>query len=147
MYKKDSADEESYIYVSKADKYRVLQFQFGSSCDFASLVESGASLEFEIRHKEPNFKMSIYFTDSEKNGLPWRAGFFPTVKDVPADGQWHKVKIPLSQFNDFGAWDNYNQKWYSSQGKFIWTDVANLTFDTADSTITKGLGIKNIVIK
>lgn len=147
LYKKDSADEESYIYVSKADKYRVLQFQFGSSCDFASLVESGASLEFEIRHKEPNFKMSIYFTDSEKSGLPWRAGIFPTVKEIPADGQWHKVKIPLSQFSDFGAWDNYNQKWHNSQGKFIWTDVANLTFDTADSTITKGLGIKNIVIK
>lgn len=147
LYKQDSAGEDFYIYVSKADKYRVLQFQFGDSCNFSSLVKAGACLEFEIRHNEPNFKMSVYFTDSENSGLPWRAGIFPTVKDIPADGQWHKVRIPLSKFADYGAWNNSEQKWYSAQGKFTWADVVNLTFDTSDSTITKGLSVRNIVIK
>lgn len=147
LYKQDSADEDFYIYVSKADKYRVLQFQFGDSCNFNSLVKSGACLEFEIRHKEPNLKMSVYFTNSESRGLPWRAGIFPTVKDIPGDGQWHKVRIPLSKFADYGAWNNSEQKWYNAQGKFTWTDVVNITFDTAESKITKGLSVRNIVIK
>ena len=91
--------------------------------------------------------MSIYFTDSDAKGHPWRNGIFPGVKDIPADGKWHKLRIPLNRFTDYGAWDNGEQKWYNPEGKFTWSDVVNLTFDTGDNTISKGLCIRNIVIK
>lgn len=147
LYKKDSADEDCYIYIPKADKYRSLQFLFRESVDFTALAKAGACLEFEVKHNEPNFKMSIYFTDSDAKGHPWRNGIFPGVKDIPADGKWHKLRIPLNRFTDYGAWDNGEQKWYNSEGKFTWSDVVNLTFDTGDNTISKGLCIRNIVIK
>lgn len=147
LYKKDSKDEDSYIYIPKADKYRTLNFSFRETINLSDLVKSGACLEFEIKHNEPGLKMSIYFTDSEAAGQPWRAGYFPTLKDIPADGKWHKVRIPLSRFQDYGAWNNKEQKWYNSEGKFTWAQIENVVFDTAESTVSKGLCVRNIVIK
>ncbi|MBO4728671.1 MAG: cellulase family glycosylhydrolase [Spirochaetaceae bacterium] len=150
--KKDSADGERYIYIPRANSYGNVYCLFGEECDFSSLVSSGKSLEFEIRSNQKNLNCKVYFQDSEikdggKNGLPWK--FASQINDsiVPPDGKWHKVRIPLSKFAEYGAYSQIEQKWYNPEGLFTWKRVDTLVFDTLENGLQADLSIRNIVIR
>lgn len=82
--------------------------------------------------------------DSDKTGEEWRAAADITSQMIPADGQWHKIRIPLTNFYDIGAWNNERNKWINSRGIFDWTDIRYIVFENQDKEIKKGVSFRNI---
>lgn len=152
LQKQDLPGEESYIFVPRAKKYNAIHFKFMGSCDFSPLKEQGKRLEFEIRSKQKNLRLDVYFRnlgvpDAGKSGKEWRAGIFVRNDWIPSDGQWHKVSVPLEEFKDFGAWDNAEEKWYSPENLFSWEKVDRLIFDFVEADVKDDISIRNIQIK
>lgn len=147
LNKTDSDSKESFIDVPKSGKYRELEFNFNENVDFTKLKEKGASLEFEICVKDAECGINVYFKDSDKDDVPWRAGIFLSGMKLNCNGKWQKVSVPLSDFTDYGAWDEKNNRWENPRNKFSWKKVSCLVFDTAGSEYKKGFAIKNIEIK
>lgn len=145
--KPDDENGGWYIDVPRAGKYRTLEFNFNGTADFSILKDKGALLEFEIRVKDPVCKMAVYFRNDEELGLPWRAGVFLDSMNIKCDGKWQKVSVPLSKFQDYGAWDNKNAKWENPRNEFSWEKISHLIFDTGDGEIKEGVSIRNISIK
>lgn len=147
-------DDNSGLYISipSAKKYNVLTFVFNKPYDFTPLVDKGLCLEFEIKTNQKGFIMQAYFMDKEdvskgKNGFPWRATYYIRDKDGLNDGKWHKVRIPLKDMKDNGAWNESEQKWYEGEGLFSWKNVAGFRFDFDEKGLTEECCIRNIVIK
>ncbi len=147
LYKKENPDDDYYISINDVEKYNNLIFNFREEIDLTELVNKNAYLEFEVKTSDPNFKMNVYFTDSEKDDIPWREGIFLNKNDIKTDGSWNKISFPLNKFIDIGGWNNKEQKWYPSQNKFSWKKIENLVFSADDVPIKKELGLRNIVIK
>ena len=148
----DSDDKTAYIYIAKADPWNSFQCIFDGTCDFTDLVNSGKALEFEIRSNQKGLNISVYFMDKEtagtgKGNLAWRCQTPIREKLVPADGKWHKVRVPLKEFYDSGAWDGIEQKWYNPEDLFSWKKVDRLTFDFGEKGLQKDVSIRNIEIK
>ena len=147
-------DDNSGLYISipSAEKYSVLPFEFNKPYDFTPLVDKGLCLEFEIKTNQKGFIMEAFFMDKEdvskgKNGFPWRAVYFIRDKDGLNDGKWHKVRIPLKDMKDGGAWNESEQKWYEGEGLFSWKNVAELRFQFDEKDLTEECCLRNIVIK
>lgn len=149
---KISENDETCIYVAKANPYNFVGWSFGKACDFSNLVNSGKSLEFEIRSNQKNLNLSVYFMDKEikgsgKTNYPWRCQTSINDKLVPADGKWHKVSIPLKEFADVGAWVESEQKYYSGEGLFSWSKVNELRFEFGERGLQNYVSIRNIAIR
>lgn len=147
FYRKDSPSEDSYISIPNLTEYDSLVFSFKESCDFSALEKSGRVLEFCVRTDSPNFKMSVYFKNSAGAKFQWRAGIFLNAKNVSPDGQWHKVSVPLSEFYDYGAWDDGQKKWIPPENAFSWSDVVSLSFEAGEGQLKGGVALKDIGIK
>ena len=149
---KISENDETCIYVAKANPYNFVGWSFGKACDFSKLVNSGKSLEFEIRSNQKNLNLLVYFMDKEikgsgKENYPWRCQTSINDKLVPADGKWHKVSIPLKDFYDVGAWSNYENKWFNTEGLFSWSKVYDLRFEFGERGLQNEVSIRNIAIR
>ena len=141
-----------YISIPNTEKYGSLPFEFNKPYDFTPLVDKGLCLEFEIKTNQKGFIMEAFFMDKEdvskgKNGFPWRAVYFIRNKDGLNDGKWHKVRIPLKDMKDGGAWNESEQKWYEGEGLFSWKNVAELRFQFDEKDLTEECCLRNIVIK
>lgn len=150
--KKDSASGEPYIYVGKAEKYNAFGCVFNESCDFSALVKSGKSLEVELSTGQKNLDIKVYFADKEmpgngKENKPWRCQATIDASNVPADGKWHKVRIPLKDFTEAGAWSDFENKWYDAEGLFSWEKVNELKFDFGEKGLKNSLSVRSIAIK
>ena len=150
--KKDAADEDTYIYLPKADAWATIKFLFGENYDFSDLVNSGKSLEFEVRTTQKDLKLYAYFAAQEiagtaKEGLPWDCVNVVSGKNIPVDGEWHKVSIPLKNFRDNGAWSDIEQKSYPPEGKFSWKKIYCLKFAMGENGLKDDLSIRNIAIR
>ena len=93
-----------------------------------------------------------YFMNEEnyslgKNGIPWRCGYFIRGRNDLCDGKWHKVKIPLNQFSDYGAWSNKDNKWCNSENLFDWKKIDCIRIDFGEKDLTEECCFRNIVIK
>ena len=148
--KKDSADGESFIHAPKADSFAYIKCVFGEECDFTSLVNSGKSLEFEVRSNQKNLNLLLHFKNPEipeagKAGLPWSCT--KNENTIPADGKWHKISIPLKDFTQDGAYSDREQKWYNAEGLFSWSKVYRLEFDFGEKGLQNDVSIRNIAIK
>lgn len=150
--RKDSVSGESYIYVGKAEKYNAIGCRFGESCDFSDLVKSGMSLEVELSTGQKDLDIKVYFVDKEtpgkgKENQPWRCQVTIDGRSLPADGKWHKVRIPLKEFADAGAWSDSENKWYDAEGLFSWEKVNELKFDFGEKGLKNSLSVRSIAIK
>ncbi|MBO4728230.1 MAG: hypothetical protein J5631_07425, partial [Spirochaetaceae bacterium] len=149
---KISENDETCIYVPKANPYNFVTWSFGKACDLSNLVNSGKSLEFEIRSNQKNLDCKVYFQDSEikdsgKNGLPWRFASQLNDSIVPPDGEWHKLSIPLKDFYDLGAWSDIEQKWFNAEGFFSWARVNEFRFEFGEKGLQNDVSIRNIAIR
>ena len=149
---KISENDETCIYIPKANPYNFVTWSFDKACDLSNLVKSGKSLEFEIRSNQKNLNLSVYFMDKEikgsgKTNYPWRCQTSINDKLVPADGKWHKVSIPLKEFADVGAWVESEQKYYSGEGLFSWSKVNELRFEFGEKGLQNDVSIRNIAIR
>ncbi|MBQ2206569.1 MAG: hypothetical protein II413_05125, partial [Treponema sp.] len=68
-------------------------------------------------------------------------------RSLPADGKWHKVRIPLKDFTEAGAWSDFENKWYDAEGLFSWEKVKELKFDFGEKGLKNSLSVCSIVIK
>ena len=150
--KKDAGEEDTYIYLPKADAWATIKLLFGENYDFSDLVNSGKSLEFEVRTTQKDLKLCAFFAAQEiegigKEGLPWDCEYVVSGKSIPADGKWHKVSIPLKNFRDNGAWSDIEQKSYPPEGKFSWKKIYCLKFAMGENGLKDNLSIRNIAIR
>lgn len=140
-----------YISVPSAEKYNAFIFEFNKSYDFTPFVNKNLCLEFEVKTTQKNFRLDVYFMDNletsmGKKGFEWRATKSFTSRDGLNDGKWHKVRIPLKDMKDGGAWNDLEKKWYNGEGLFSWDRVHKLAFDFIDG-LAQECCIRNIVVK
>ena len=150
--KKDSPDGEMYIHIPKAPEWGLFNCLFGENCDLSELVNSGKVLEFEARTAQRSINMQVYFEDTEipdngREGFAWRCQKDIRSTQLPADGNWHKISIPLKEFADIGAWNDYEKKWIDSEGLFSWSKVNSLTFAFYEKNLQNDVSIRNIAIR
>jgi endoglucanase len=88
----------------------------------SQLVEEGYALDLWFSCDNPLADIDLRFEDSNLNydDHPWRMNKRLTDAVVPFDGKWQHVQIPLSEFEDMGAWDPDDQTWYNPEGLFDW---------------------------
>ena len=108
-----------------AAQYGSMLFSFKGDIDWEYLKSQGYAVTFSAK-TDKNARFDVRFIDREgDSAIPWRMNY--TV-DIPADGQWHNIRIPLASMTEHGAWVNASQQWLNPQGKFSWADIATLSF-------------------
>ena len=137
--------EKPVIYLSQINKYGELSFSFGETSDFSALKDDGARLEFFIKSSDKNLDLSVYFRDDESKIFPWRASTSVKAGSFKADGQWHKVSVPLKSMNDTGGWSAVTD-WKNGEGKFSWQLIDSLVFQNNDKDSAEGFYLKDIRI-
>lgn len=152
LQKQDSPGEDSFIHVPKSKPYGSIHFEFNGACDFGPLKDSGRRLEFEVRSRQRDLTLDVYFRNRAAPaegaaGKEWRSGVFIRGDRVPPDGEWHRVSVPLDEFADFGAWDYAEDRWYASEGLFAWEEIDRLVFDFGENGVKGGVSVRNIEIK
>jgi endoglucanase len=101
-----------------------------------------------VRGNEPGIKFDIRFIDTKTEipgDHPWRMGKTVDENDVTWDRKWHHIHIPLTVFDERGAWDN--NTWYNPEGKFDWTVIDKFEISTEyTGTTGKQIWFDNIHI-
>jgi endoglucanase len=112
-----------------AARYGSFFFNFKRKIDWEYLQSKGYAVTFTAKaNKAAHF--DVRFVDREDaSSIPWR---IHKLVDIAADGQWHTVRIPLSEMKEHGAWLNDKQEWLTPEGKFSWADVVMLAFVAED---------------
>jgi endoglucanase len=141
----DTSSSERFISLKELKPYDELLFQFKEACDFTSLKDSGAKLEFYVKSLDKWFDITVYFRDMESKIFPWRASFIVGSDIAKSDGRWHKVSIPLSSLNDVGGWTEKTQ-WKNSEGKFDWKLIDALVFQNNNHSSKEGYALRDIKI-
>lgn len=141
---KEAGSNERFIDLKELKPYDELLFQFKEACDLTSLKDRGAKLEFYVKSSDPRFDITVYFRDMESKIFPWRASTIITWQNAKADGNWHRISVPLKNFNDVGGWTK-ETNWMVSEGKFTWTLIDALVFQNNNHK-SQGYSIKDIKI-
>jgi hypothetical protein len=124
-------------------QYETLTFAFTASVDWAGLAADGASVVFWAKNSAAG-DFDVRFVDSPLTGLPWRAAATVTAAQVPADGEWHEVTLPLAGFADAGAYSD--GVWLAPRGEFTWERVAALQFVAETGALPGTLQIDDLRI-
>jgi len=126
FYEKNQPFEGNYcINWANATQYGVIGFDFKPNKDLSKLVANGYGLTMMARSNHPFLRLDVRWLDTKTSATdrPWRRTFTLNLSNLPRDGQWHAVHIPLTQFQESGAWDN---GWFNPEGKFDWKAVDRL---------------------
>ncbi len=121
-----------------------LVFSFGEASDLGGLAAAGARLEFMIKSRDKALDLSVYFRDAQSKTFPWRAAKNIKAAEFKADGEWHKVSVPLQKMADIGGWSTKENAWKNSEGKFDWALVDALVFENGNSASANGFALKDI---
>ncbi|MFK7920863.1 MAG: cellulase family glycosylhydrolase [Bacteroidia bacterium] len=147
-YSEDKPNYGSYcLSWSDPGQYQTIGYDFTPNRDFSTLVTDGYAVDLFIRGDVPGTQLDIRFLDTktaDPNDHPWRMGFTITTSMVSWDSRWHHLHLPLSQFNEFGSWDN--NMWYNAQGDFDWTAIDRLEIVAEYGAINGNLWIDHLQI-
>lgn len=142
-------DNTACVEWGNCKRYGSLSFIFNSFVDLSKIKEDGF-IEFKIRSDFKGRRLQLRFenNDSEEE-LPWRNSVTLTNNEndnlsnnriyVPADGNFHVVRIPLSSFVETGAWQNSTKQWYEQKGLFSWMKVRSIEFVAEYSDFEKSI--------
>ncbi|MCB9508944.1 MAG: cellulase family glycosylhydrolase [Deferribacteres bacterium] len=123
-YAETAPAQGSYcIHWSGVSQYSHIGFNFVPNRDLSQLVDRGFALEFHVRGDSPGASFDVRFIDTKTvlpDDHPWRMRHLIDESVARWDGEWHKVRIPLKDFLEHGAWDD---GWYSPIGAFDWTAI------------------------
>lgn len=125
-YSQESPFEGKYnIKWTGSSQYGGLRFDFNPDRDFSLLIPNNFKFDLCIKGDTPGAKIQVRFVDSKTSEAdhPWRISFDIDESTTFWDGQWHRLQIPLSSFQETGSWDN---GWFNPEGKFDWSDVNTL---------------------
>ena len=146
LYDTNSAQGEFSILWGNTTRYNMFWFSFDENGDFSRLASSGYYLEFLARTDKP-VSFDVRFVNYENaDSLPWRIRYTIDEDILPPDGNWHKIRVPLADMNEHGAWVNKTQQWLSPRGEFTWENVRQLEF-VSEHTDMIGLYIRFDEIK
>ena len=125
FYSSDLPNNNNFcIYWNGFSQYSIIGFDFGPDKDLTRLVSEDYAIDFMVRGNVPEIKFDIRFIDTKSeipDDHPWRMGATIDETDAAWDRKWHHIYIPVSSFNERGAWDN--NTWYNPVGKFDWSAV------------------------
>ena len=141
----ESGSNERFVDLKELKPYDELLFQFKEACDLTSLKDKGAKLEFYVKSLDQRFNITVYFRDMESKIFPWRASTIITWQNASPDGRWHKISVPLKEFNDVGGWTQ-ETNWMVSEGKFSWALIDALVIQNNNHKSPEGYAIKDIKI-
>jgi endoglucanase len=128
LYDTGSYQGEFCIRWGNADQYNSFWVSLSHNKNFSKLVNSGFAVEFYARTEEA-LSFDLRFLNPETSDLiPWRMRYTIDGNVLPPDGKWHKIRIPLAEMTEHGAWVNSQQMWLPPQGKFNWENVLRLEF-------------------
>lgn len=101
-------------------QYDNIAFNFRPTKDLSKLVENNYALDFFIRGTDPSGSLDIRFvdTDTGEDDHPWRCRVVIDQNMVDWTGSWEHLHIPLSSFQEQGAWED---TWHNPEGKFNWS--------------------------
>ena len=140
FYDTNAAEGEYAIRWGNAGRYESFWFAFPRKRDFSALVLNGYFLEFKALTEKPaQFDVRFIKPESESS-IPWRIRSSINETNLPPDGKWHTIRIPLSSMQEHGAWINKTQQWINPRGEFTWDNIDRLEF-VAEHTEMKGLRI------
>lgn len=124
------------IHWNNAARYNQVGFDFQPDRDLGFLLSQEYALDLMVRGDTPGVQLNIRFLDTDNGEVAdrhWRMGVNINDLDVDWNGEWQRVHIPLSFFEEQGAWEDGN--WYPAQGDFDWTAVDRLEIVTDDSDL------------
>jgi endoglucanase len=128
FYDTNAAEGEYAIRWGNAGRYEAFWFAFPRNRDFSALVLSGYFLEFEACTEKPaQFDVRFIKPESESS-IPWRMRYTVNENNLPPDGKWHTIRIPLNSMQEHGAWINKTQQWLNPRGEFTWDNIDKLEF-------------------
>lgn len=146
FYENQPRTDRYAIHWSNAQQYEALSFDFQPDRDLAYLNTSGYYVEFYAKSSQQGFTFDIRFVDTQTDApedKPWRNRY--TIDDslLPKDGQWHKLIIPLTEFEEHGAWDG---QWHTPRGDFDWKAISNFDFVAEYGPLNSALLLDQIQI-
>ncbi|MEE3259944.1 MAG: cellulase family glycosylhydrolase, partial [Candidatus Latescibacterota bacterium] len=103
-------------------QYDYVGFDFRPIKDL-SVLAADYAVEFWVRGDSPgtSFDMRLVDTDAQNpEDHPWRMRFRVDEDLASWDGEWHKLRIPLGDFAEHGAWEN---GWFNPIGAFDWRAI------------------------
>lgn len=110
---------------NNADQYGTFLFTFKQEIDWEYLKAQNYAISFRAKADKPA-SFDVRFVDRDDGAnIPWRMNY---SVDIPANGEWHNVEIPLASMREQGAWINTTETWLTPEGKFSWSGIANLSF-------------------
>jgi endoglucanase len=128
FYETNTAEGEYAIRWDNAGRYNTFFFAFRNDSDFSELARAGYCVEFFARTDKPS-SFDVRFINTESpSSIPWRNSYTINEYLLPADGNWHKIRIPLADMRDSGAWVSLTQRWLNPQGDFTWENIDRLEF-------------------
>jgi endoglucanase len=138
FYSGEQAEGDYCLCWSDVGQYDGIVFDFKPEVDFSKLKEHNFELSFKVRSNASSVKFDARLVDTKANATdrPWRMGV--TIDDAMAnfDGEWHEVRIPLSDLVEKGAWD---EAWYEPGGLFDWENIDRFEIVPEHQPLT-GLG-------
>jgi endoglucanase len=128
FYSTDDPAEGTYcIYWADADRYNTIGFDFRPDKDFTVFADSASGVYFtmDVKCNTPGAAIGVRLIDTDTddpNDHPWRMGCKIEENDsLHWDGNWHTLAIPLTDFEELGAWESGN--WYEPVGAFDWSAI------------------------
>ncbi|MCL1813122.1 MAG: glycoside hydrolase family 5 protein [Treponema sp.] len=124
----NAAEGEFAIRWGNLPQYWSLRFQFDTKKDLSVLASNGYFLEFKARAEVP-VSFDIRFVNPENtSSRPWRVRYTINPANLPPDGKWHTIRVPLAQMREEGAWLESTQQWLNPRGEFSWRNIDRLEF-------------------
>jgi endoglucanase len=122
----DPARGRYCLHWHDVDQYNHFGFDFAPDLDLSALLSRNYALEFWVRGDAPGSSFDIRFmnrNDAQMGQLPWRMRYTVDEATTNWDGQWQRVRLPLAQFSEHGAWDG---EFHTPEGLFDWTAIDRL---------------------
>ena len=78
---------------------------------------------FWLKGDDSAAKFDLRFIDTKNSDEdhPWRMGYTLDFTNTVLSNEWKYIKIPLSNFQEYGSWDN--DTWFNPIGLFDWSSV------------------------
>jgi len=98
--------------------------------DFTYFAQNGFAFEFKAKTEKP-LSFEIYFVNQVQDNIEWRNSYNIGQKQLPPDGKWHTIRIPLRDMEVFGGYDKVKEQWVEGRGRTVfWANITALTFET-----------------
>lgn len=140
--------EETPISFDQLNSFEGMELIFDDVFNLSELVKNNCKLQMDVRTEETNLEIATGFLNSrDKTKVEWRNDYLISNKDVPADGKWHTVTIPLSKLDGNWLYDDILQRSFSpEESQFDWRYVYKFIINNGPNNLSHHTEINNIRI-